>query len=395
MTRRLYYDDSYLKESRTTVLSLSEDRCRVVLPETVFYPSSGGQPFDRGTINGIPVTDVLDTDGQVVHVLSAPLSENTAVCQIDWSRRFDHMQQHTGQHLLSAVIVDLFGIPTVAFHMGAESSSIELGASSFDGAKIRAAEQRANEIVFSNRPVKVSYLDATQAADLRKPSEREGILRIIEIDELDRSACGGTHVARTGEIGPIALRKTEKIRSNTRLEFLCGSRAVRRARADYEQLNSIAQVFSSTLDDAAGLVTSSVARLHESEKIRQKLSAELAQARGRQIYQETAADSNGVRRYWKQIPEGSLGEEARWEAQGFVALNNAIYLATTESPAALLLSVSADAGIHAGNWLKPQLQQNGGKGGGNSQLAQGSLPDPQFLKAIAQALGFVTGLPAT
>ncbi len=387
MTRRLYYDDSYLTEFRATVLDINEDRCRVVLRETAFYPSSGGQPSDLGSINGIAVTDVVVSGDRIVHVLASPLAEGAADCRIDWVRRFDHMQQHTGQHLLSAVIVDLFGIPTVGFHMGAESSSIEVRAASFDLARIRAAGQRANEIVFDDRPVTVSYSDASAASDLRKPSEREGILRIIEIEGLDRSACGGTHVRRTGEIGPIAIRKTEKLRGNMRLEFLCGSRAARRARADYEQLSAVAQVFSSTLDDAAALVASGMTRLQESEKVRQKLAGELAQARGRQLYQDTVPGADGLRRYWKRL-SGSFGEEIRFEAQSFAAQSQALYLATSENPAAMLLAVSADAGFAAGEWLKPRLEQSGGKGGGNARMAQGSLPGAQFLTAIAEAIGF-------
>ena len=388
MTGRLYYDDSYLTEFRATVLEMDEDRCRVVLRETAFYPSSGGQPFDVGFINGIAVNDVVESGDRIVHVLASPLAGNAADCRIDWVRRFDHMQQHTGQHLLSAVIVDLFGIPTVGFHMGAESSSIEVRAASFDLARIRAAGQRANEIVCQNRPVTVSYSDASAASDLRKPSEREGILRIIEIEGLDRSACGGTHVRRTGEIGPIAIRKTEKLRGNMRLEFLCGSRAARRARADYEQLSAVAQVFSSTLDDAAALVASGMTRLQESEKVRQKLAGELAQARGRQLYQDTVPGADGLRRYWKRLPSGSIGEEVRCEAQSFAAQSQALYLATSENPAAVLLAVSADAGFAASEWLKPRLEQTGGKGGGNARMAQGSLPGAQFLTAIAEAIGF-------
>jgi alanyl-tRNA synthetase len=390
MTRRLYYDDSYLTEFRATVLDPGEDRCRVVLQETAFYPSSGGQPSDRGSINDIAVEDVVDDGDRIIHVLAAPMTERAADCSIGWARRFDHMQQHTGQHLLSAVIAALFDAPTVAFHMGAESSTIEIGAAVFDSIQIRAAEQRANQIVFENRPVTVSYADAAETIGLRKPPEREGVFRIISIEGLDRSACGGTHVRQTGEIGPISIRKAEKLRGNTRLEFLCGSRAVRRARADYEQLSAVAQIFSSPLDDAAALVTGSMARLQESEKARQKLAGELANARGRQLYHDSGAGPDGLRRYWMRIESGGTGDDVRREAQSFTAHPRAVFLATCNTPGSLLLAVSADAGIHAGEWLKPRLQQAGGKGGGNAQLAQGSVPDPHHLLPIAAALGFDT-----
>ena len=388
MTGRLYYDDSYLTEFRATVLDSDEGRCRVVLGETAFYPSSGGQPFDLGFINGIAVNDVVETGDRIVHVLASPLVEEAADCRIDWVRRFDHMQQHTGQHLLSAVILDLFEIPTVAFHMGADSSTIEVRAPSFDLDRIRAAGQLANEIVFENRPVTVSYADASEANRLRKASERPGVLRIVEIEGLDRSACGGTHVRRTGEIGPIAIRKTEKLRGNSRLEFLCGSRAVRHARADYEHLSAVAHVFSSTLEDAAAMAASAMARLQESEKASQKMAAELAQARGWQLYQDAVPDADGLRRCWKRLQSGSLGEDIRWEAQSFVARSKAVYLATSENPAAVLLAVSADSGFAAAEWLKARLALAGGKGGGNVQMAQGSLPGGEHLAAIAEAIGF-------
>jgi alanyl-tRNA synthetase len=390
MTRRLYYDDSYLTEFRAAVVDLSDDRRSIVLDQTAFYPSSGGQPNDLGSINGVPVTDVVDASDRVVHVLASTLELGAVECRVDRSRRFDHMQQHTGQHLLSGVLVDLFGIPTISFHMGADSSTIDVETGALSAAQIRAAEQRANDIVFENRPVSVSYVDSADASDLRKPSEREGVLRIVTIEGLDRSACGGTHVQRTGEIGPILVRKTEKIRGNTRLEFLCGSRAVRRARIDMESLTAISQAFSSTLDDAPEMVAASLARLKDSEKTRQKLAADLAQLRGRQLYQETASSADGIRRHLKRIAAGGIDEETRWEAQSFVAQPRAIFIAVCENPVSILLAVSSDSGIQAGPWLSPQLKQAAGRGGGNAQMAQGALPEPALLAPILQAIGFVS-----
>jgi alanyl-tRNA synthetase len=351
MTRRLYYDDSYLTDFRAAVVDASEDRRHIVLDQTAFYPSSGGQPNDLGSINGVVVTDVVDAGDRVVHVLASAVDSGVVECRVDRNRRFDHMQQHTGQHLLSAVLVDLFGIPTVSFHMGADSATIDVESGALNALQIRAAEQRANDIVFENRPVSVSYADSADVSDLRKPSEREGVLRIITIEGLDRSACGGTHVQRTGEIGPILVRKTEKVRGNTRLEFLCGSRAVRRARIDMESLAVISQAFSSSLDDAPEMVASTLARLKDSEKTRQKLAADLAQLRGRQLYQETTSGADGIRRFLKRIAAGGIDEETRWEAQSFVAQPKAVYIAVCEDPVTILLAVSPDSGIQAGPWL--------------------------------------------
>ncbi len=245
MTERLYYNDSYLTAFQANVADASPDRRRVYLDRTAFYPSSGGQPHDLGTIDGIGVIDVVDEDGRIAHVLEAPFEGIQAEGRIEWPRRFDHMQQHTGQHLLSAVLLDLFGAQTVGFHMGGESSTIDIARPALEPAEVRAALERANEIVFENRPVTIAFGHSSEDLGLRKPTAREGLVRIVSIERLDRTACGGTHVRATGEIGPIMIRKIEKMRGNVRLEFLCGMRAMRRAHADYEALAQIGRTFSS------------------------------------------------------------------------------------------------------------------------------------------------------
>ena len=250
-TSRLFYEDCYRTAFRARVL---EGGLRVVLDQTAFYPTSGGQPHDTGLVGGLTVADVVDEDGRIVHVLEEPLSLPEVECEVDWSRRFDHMQQHTGQHLLSAVLIDLYDIPTLSFHMGAVSSTIELACSSLTPEQIISAELRANEIVQEDRPVSVAFEDASAVEGLRKASERSGTLRIVSIANLDRSACGGTHVRTTGEIGAILLRSTEKIRGNVRLEFLCGNRAIRRARADFTALEAAARSFSASPDEVPVLV---------------------------------------------------------------------------------------------------------------------------------------------
>src|SRR5882672_8267714 len=207
MTDRLYYNDSYLCEFEARIVRRSEDGGCIYLDHTAFYPSSGGQPFDTGTIGGAAVIDVIDEGEEIAHRTAKPVLGDMARCTVDWPRRFDHMQQHTGQHLLSAVFQERFQLKTVSFHLGQESSTIDLETPSLEHAKILAAERLANDVVFENRPVLVSYEEAGAVAGLRKPSGREGTLRVITIEGLDRSACGGTHVRATGEIGPILLGK--------------------------------------------------------------------------------------------------------------------------------------------------------------------------------------------
>jgi alanyl-tRNA synthetase len=247
MTERLYYADSYLTEFDATLVGRDESGRQLYLDRSAFYPTSGGQQFDLGKLQPegaaapLRVVDVVDEGERVAHVLAEPaawLADGARLHgQVDWSRRFDHMQQHTGQHLLSAVFQELLGCATLSVHFGDQSSTLDLDAALLGPADLEAVERRANAAVFEDREVAVAVEDASDAAGLRKASARSGALRIVSIAGLDRSACGGTHVRRTGEIGPILLRRLERVRKNVRLEFVCGERATRRARADFASLS--------------------------------------------------------------------------------------------------------------------------------------------------------------
>ena len=383
-TERLYYHDSYLKEFTARVVERACEGRRLYLDRTAFYPASGGQPHDQGWIAGAPVVEVIEEDERIAHVTAEPVADGEVVCRLDWARRFDHMQQHSGQHVLSAVLVELFGIQTVGFHLGAEVSSIDLAVTALEPKQIAAAEARANEVVFENRPVTVSFEEASPALDLRKPSERQGRLRIVSVAGLDRSACGGTHVRATGEIGPILIRRLDRAHGGVRVEFLCGARALRRARADFEALSRVAGVFSASLDETPALVEAQSQQLQAVERIRRKLATELAGYRGRELYAATPADASGLRRVVKRLPKGAIDDELRATAQAFTAQPRAVFLAVIQDPPALLLAVSKDAGLHAGEALKAALEGVGGRGGGSATLAQGSAPTRE---ALAQAAG--------
>jgi alanyl-tRNA synthetase len=305
MTERLYYTDSYLTDFHARVIERSEGN-KIYLDRTAFYPTSGGQPFDTGIIAGVPVVDVVDEGERIAHLVASPVEFDEVDCRVDWRRRFDHMQQHTGQHLLSAVLAELFGIATLSVHFGAASSTVDVNAPALSADQIRAIELRANERVFENLPVSVIFADNADELDLRKASTRAGRLRIVEIEGLDRSACGGTHVRATGEIGPVLLRKLDKVRGATRVEFLCGLRAARRARADFDALSRIAQALSAPLEDTPALVISQMDALQSAEKIRRRLEEELGAAQGRELYDATVPDSHGIRRAIKRLAAGSL-----------------------------------------------------------------------------------------
>ncbi len=387
MTSRLYYDDCYLRDFEARVLEAAGDGRRVYLDRTAFYPASGGQPCDLGTLNGVPVREVADEEHRIAHVLDAPLHDAEVAGRVDWTRRFDHMQQHTGQHLLSAVLVELFEIPTLSFHMGAATSTIEVEAASLEPARIEKAEERCADIVSQARPVTIAYEDAAAGLGLRKASERTGTLRVVSIEGIDRSACGGTHVRATAEIGPVLVRKLEKIRGNVRIEFVCGLRALRQARSDFQALAEISRAYSAPLEDTPALAAAQMDRVKTLEKTCQRLATELARREGRELYERTAADTaNDAKGLRRAIERGPIDDAMRARAQAFAAGSKAVFLAVCDTPASLLLAASADSGIHAGERMKAAVTAAGGRGGGNQALAQGSVPSVEALEGVVERL---------
>ncbi|MGH9658007.1 MAG: alanyl-tRNA editing protein [Bryobacteraceae bacterium] len=375
MTQRLYYTDSYLRRFSARVV---EPGSRVVLDQTAFYPASGGQPFDTGSIAGRRVTEVVDEGDRIAHLTEAPVDPGDAECEIDWPRRFDHMQQHSGQHLLSAVFVEQLGVATLSFHLGVEASTIDLDTPALDPSQVEAAERRANQIVCENRAVRIE----TGSADgLRKTPERSGALRTVAIDNLDRTACGGTHVRSTGEIGPIAIRKLDRVRQTARVEFLCGFRALARTRADFAALSRIAHQFSAPLDDAPSLVDAQAEALRDAGKQIRRLRADLAAFQGRELYDSTAPGPDGLRRLTRTSPAGVL-DDLRPLAQNFCAHPRAVFLGVIENPPAVLLAASADSGVDAAALIKSA----GLRGGGTPRLAQAAVPTPDRLAALLERL---------
>ena len=381
-TTRIYYADSYLTEFTGRVVRVEGNR--VYLDRTAFYPTSGGQPFDTGVLAGARVVDVIDEEEWIAHVVDgvAPAVGAEVTGAIDWPRRLDHMQQHSGQHLLSAALEGLYGIRTVSFHLGAEASTIDVEAATLTGAQIVALEERANRLIQENRPLGVVYENAAAAEGLRKASGRQGTLRIVTIADLDRSACGGTHVRATGEIGALLIRKTEKIRNTTRIESLCGMRAIRRARAGYNALSAAARVFSAPLDQVPGRVQAQVAKLAESEKARQRLELALETEAGRALYRACEPAANGMRLHVEQA--AAMDDCVRERAQAFVEGPRSAYLATCAP--GYLLAVSADAGLNAAETVKPLLKKLGGRGGGSATLAQGRVANAEALAELAAAI---------
>jgi alanyl-tRNA synthetase len=382
MTERLYYNDCYLREFHARVVEAADDGRRVYLDRTAFYPSSGGQPFDVGMLGGVAVREVVDDEDRIAHVLVAPIAVGEVTGEVDWERRFDHMQQHTGQHLLSAVFQELFGISTVSFHLGAAVSTIDVSAATLDARQVERVEERCAEIVAEARPVAITFEDASADLGLRKLSERTGTLRVVSIEGLDRSACGGTHVRSTAEIGAVEIRKLEKIRGTTRVEFVCGRRAQRATRSDFRLLAEISRTLSTPFEDVPALLIAQIEKAKTLEKTCQRLSAELAKREGAELHAATAPGEDGIRRV---IERGAIDDAVRTRAQAFIAGGKAVFLAVSDDPASVLLAASADSGVHAGNRVKEAVSAAGGRGGGNQTLGQGSVP-AEALKGVVEAL---------
>lgn len=394
MTDRLYYHDSFLYEFEgevTEVVPAAEINARhgVYLDRTAFFPTSGGQVHDTGWIAPageksearMRVAEVAETeDGRVVHYIEADKAPERGLRirgLIDPERRRDHMQQHSGQHVLSAAFIKLFNMPTVSFHMGEDASSIDLDTPKLEAKQVEEAEALANQIVQENRPVEIRYAtqEAAQDLGLRKPPRADkDELRLVEIREFDLSACGGTHVTHTGQIGCILLRKVERVRQGWRVEFVCGQRAVATARHDYRTLVEAAALFSGHIWDIPQQVGKSLEEIRAATKSREHLLAELADFQAAQLLAETSV-TNGRKVVVRCYPDRDLayirllGQKlTRKEA------NVAALLATSSDPASLVFAQSKGLPFDMSALMKEAVAKLGGRGGGSKDLAQGGAP---------------------
>jgi alanyl-tRNA synthetase len=388
-TERLYYTDCYLREFEARVVGAepSPKGFRVLLDRTAFYPESGGQPSDRGVLAGQPVRDVADEGETVVHLLNSKPEGEAVMGTIDWSRRFDHMQQHTGQHLLSAAFERTGQYKTVSFHLGAEISSIDLDSDRLGERQLEEAERLANQIIFEDREVRTLFRSAEEAVqmELRKPTERTGDVRLIEVEGFDLSACGGTHVSRTGAIGMIAVRKFERMKGLTRVEFLCGGRALKAARNDFKVLTESARLYSGATDDLPDLITKQAEELRGATRIRLKQAEELAKYQALELLRE-APERNGRKLVRLVVPAAAL-TDAKALAHAITAQPDAVALIGEQgNPAKLFFAQSAGGQAHMGEVLKQTVAKLGGKGGGARDFAQGGgLSEDKLDEALSEA----------
>ncbi len=386
MTQRLYYLDSYLRNFEASVVERAEEGKRIYLDRTAFYPTSGGQLHDTGRLEGVELAEVVDEGERVAHILTEPLPLGPAVRgELNWPRRMDHMQQHTGQHLLSAVLADLWGYSTTSVHMGELTSTLDLDTPQLSSEQVAQAEERSNQIISENRPVTITFEDASLATGLRKPSSRSGAIRIVSIEDLDRSACGGTHVTATGAIGALLVRKVERMRKGVRLEFLCGLRAVGRSRMEFNVLSNLAAELSSSFDELPRVVANQRADVKALSASKRELESNLSRYRAQELYASALPDPAGIRRATVRLPDGGL-EALRGLALAFAGLPRAVFIGAIDSPPSLLLSAAPDSGIDAAGVLKETVSMAGGRGGGSSTMAQGVLPGKAQLEQVLSML---------
>ena len=387
MTERLYYTNAYLRDFDARVVDRANDGRTLYLDRTAFYPTSGGQPFDTGTLAGIPVADVIDEGERIAHVLAAPSAATDSVHgAIDWTRRFDHMQQHTGQHLLSAIFADRYKLETVSVHFGAESSTLDLDTELLPQKTMLAVEQLANAAITEPRAVTVSFENAATVTGLRKPPPRAGELRVVTIDALDRSACGGTHVRSTAEIGAMLLRGTERVRKTTRVEFICGLRVIRAARADHELISALARSLGVAPSELIAKTATQGEELRAAQAARREAAAALDGYRARELFDSATPDAAAHRRIVVRRDSGTV-DELRSLAQAVVAIGHAHFIGTLASPPTIVLASSGGpAALDAGAALKAVLAHHGGRGGGNARIAQGTVPSLDALDSAVAAL---------
>jgi len=375
MTERLYYTDAYLPEfdAEVTACAPDGDRFKVTLSATAFYPTSGGQPHDLGHLGGRAVVDVVDDDrGQLEHVVDGPLEVGARVHgAIDWTRRFDHMQQHTGQHVLSAAFETVCRARTESFHLGTTSATIDLGRM-VTAQDVAAAESDANRVVWQDREVRVRFVSADEAAalPLRKESGRTGMLRLVDVTDYDLSACGGTHVARTGGIGLISVTGWEKFKGGTRVEFRCGGRALGQLREWRDAFQATNRVLSVSALELAPAIE----RLQGENKTLGRTVRTLQE----QLAGHVAADlvTTGARVSGRVIVAQAL---EGWDAAGLKAIAAAVAATpggsaavfSTTQPALVVIARAADVPVDASAVLKDLVARFGGKGGGKADLAQG------------------------
>jgi alanyl-tRNA synthetase len=388
-TERLYYADAYLCEFEARVVAQADRNGRpaVALDRSAFYPEGGGQPADRGMLDDRAVLDVQVENGIVWHIVADAPHATTVRGLIDWPRRLDHMQQHHGQHLLSAAMERLFGLRTVSFHLGATASTIDLDCTALDAAQLEAAEELVNQVVWENRPIHARFVSPEELAHLplRKPPQVAGPVRVVSVPDFDHSACGGTHPRSTGGVGLVHLRRWERRAEAVRLEFVCGGRAVRDLRWKHATLGRLAAALNVGTEDAE----TALIRLRDSEfRARKELEAAVEQLRGYEaagLAAQAAVVGANQTPVVQRVFAARAPDEVRALAQA-VATHGCVALFGLQGQKAQLFFARGEGlAVDCGVLLRSVIMPLGGRGGGGATLAQGGVPDGALIERALEA----------
>ena len=390
MTARLYFDDAYLADFEARVIrrETRDGRPALVLERTAFYPESGGQPADRGTINGVRVVDVQEEGGDILHFVEKDVPGDDAQGTIDWPLRFDRMQQHSGQHILSQAFIEVLNGETRSFHMGDDVSTLEIGLSQVSEEALERVERRANAVVFEDREVKTYFVPADKISDvpLRRPPKKEGTIRVVEIAGFDYSACGGTHVRRSGEVGLIKVTRWEKIRGNVRFDFLGGGRAL----ADYDLKNHsvrrISGLFSVGDKDAAASVEKTLTELKALKKSSRAMQETLAGYEAREMIKNEPGP------VIRSVFTDKTPEEVKLLALNVIrrASRVVLFAAKAQPQSHIILARSDDIKVDLRQLAPVVSSIVSGKGGGGASLVEIVTQDPTRLdEALLKAEEFI------
>jgi alanyl-tRNA synthetase len=395
-TRRLYFDDAFQDNFTAQVLSCEvlaepedgapEPRWGVFLDQTLLYPTSGGQPNDLGKLGDANVFDVRDTDDErILHIVDRPVELGRVEGCIHWPRRFDHMQQHTGQHLLSAVFQERFGLVTVSFHLGETVSTIDLRGPQPSPLVLEGAARAANAVIFEDREITVRYGTAEQFAEMgvRKQVDRAGVLRAIEITGIDLQPCGGTHLRHTGQLGLILIRGCTKIRQDWRVEFLCGGRAESAARADGELISHL----SAQLKCAPHELNTSVERLlAEREAAAKRLKVllpKVADADAASLLLTSTPRADGPR-VIAHLVSNAEPDYLQHLATALARTPAIVALLADQQTGSLVFAQNPEAAKDMNGLLKKVFEQFPGKGGGTKDFARGAVANPSLSRGVIE-----------
>lgn len=389
-TKCLYLENPYQVDFEAKVVEkvIWEKKPALILDQTCFYPESGGQPCDKGTLNEVEVLKVLEDEARIIHLLAEDMSSAKVTGKVDWQTRFDHMQQHSGQHILSQSFHELLGAETLSFHLGEAVSTLEMDLRKISEEEVENIERRANEIVFEDREIKCYFIpeEKIDSVPLRRPPKKKGLIRVVEVSDFDFSACGGTHVRRTGEIGLIKILRLERIRNNIRFEFICGGRALE----DYLGKNRILRELSTRFTVNEGEILNTVEKLSSDLKSQKRKGKKMLERIAQYEAQEIIEEAKG--KVIKEVFVDKTPEEVRFLVLNIIRKGDFVVLfgLKGEERGHLILACSENINIDMREIVPLVSPLIKGKGGGRPSLVEIAGEEIENLEqALERAFAFI------